>query len=202
MIIDYIKLKSLINKNSKLKFVNSEIIEDNLIVSCKKEELINNIDFLKRNPEFKFRQLVDIAGVDYPQNKNRFEIIYLLLSHEKNLRISVKIVVHENDLVPSLTEIFPSSNWQEREVFDMYGIKFSDHPDLRRILTDYEFEGFPLRKDFPLTGFKEVRYNTDLNKVVYEPVKLAQDFRDFDFESTWEGSEYIKEEQKKLEDKN
>ena len=202
MIIDYIKLKSLINKNSKLKFVNSEIIEDNLIVSCKKEELINNIDFLKRNPEFKFRQLVDIAGVDYPQNKNRFEIIYLLLSHEKNLRISVKIVVHENDLVPSLTEIFPSSNWQEREVFDMYGIKFSDHPDLRRILTDYEFEGFPLRKDFPLTGFKEVRYNTDLNKVVYEPVKLAQDFRDFDFESPWEGSEYIKEEQKKLEDKN
>ncbi len=201
MIDSYIKLKSKIDKNSKLKFNSSEIIEDNLIISCTKEDLISNINFLKRNSEFKFRQLVDIAGVDYPQKKNRFEIIYLLLSHEKNFRVSIKIVIHENDLVPSLTEIFPSANWQEREVFDMYGIKFSDHPDLRRILTDYEFEGFPLRKDFPLTGFKEVRYNNDLNKVVYEPVKLAQDFRDFDFESPWEGSEYIKEEQKKIEDK-
>jgi NADH-quinone oxidoreductase subunit C len=196
---EYNNLKSLIEKNQKIKFTNLELIDDNLILSSFKEDLLFNIDFLKRSSDFKFRQLVDILGVDYPQREIRFEIIYLLLSHEKNLRISIKIPVGENDLVPSLTDIFPSANWQEREVFDMYGIKFSDHPDLRRILTDYEFEGYPLRKDFPLTGHKEVRYDTELQKVVYEPVKLAQDFRDFDFESPWEGSEYINKEQLKID---
>ena len=196
---EYNSLKSLIEKNQKIKLTNLELNDDNLILSSSKEDLLFNIDFLKRSSDFKFRQLVDILGVDYPQREIRFEIIYLLLSHEKNLRISIKIPVGENDLVPSLTDIFPSANWQEREVFDMYGIKFSDHPDLRRILTDYEFEGYPLRKDFPLTGYKEVRYDSELQKVVYEPVKLAQDLRDFDFESPWEGSEYINKEQLKIE---
>ena len=196
---EYNNLKSLIEKNQKIKLTNFELNDDNLILSSSKEDLLFNIDFLKRSSNFKFRQLVDILGVDYPQREIRFEIIYLLLSHEKNLRISIKICVSENDLVPSLTDIFPSANWQEREVFDMYGIKFSNHPDLRRILTDYEFEGYPLRKDFPLTGHKEVRYDSELQKVVYEPVKLAQDFRDFDFESPWEGSEYINKEQLKIE---
>jgi len=174
---EYNNLKSLIEKNHKIKLTNLELNDDNLILSSSKEDLLFNIDFLKRSSDFKFRQLVDILGVDYPQREIRFEIIYLLLSHEKNLRISIKICV----------------------VFDMYGIKFSNHPDLRRILTDYEFEGYPLRKDFPLTGHKEVRYDSELQKVVYEPVKLAQDFRDFDFESPWEGSEYINKEQLKIE---
>ena len=125
----------------------------------------------------------------------------MLLSHEKNFRISLKIHIDESEIVPTLTGIFPSANWQEREVFDMYGIKFADHPDLRRILTYYEFEGYPLRKDFPLTGHKEVRYSAEHQKVIYEPVKLAQDYRDFDFESPWEGSEYIKKEQDKADEK-
>jgi NADH-quinone oxidoreductase subunit C len=176
-------------------------LHDNLIISCTKENLIHNIDVLKRGSQFKFRQLIDILGVDYPQKDKRFEVIYLLLSHEYNFRISIKIFINENDIVPTLTNIFPSANWQEREVFDMYGIRFADHPDLRRILTDYEFEGYPLRKDFPLTGYKEVRYSAEHQKVIYEPVKLAQDYRDFDFESPWEGSDYIKKEQDKNKEK-
>ena len=125
----------------------------------------------------------------------------MFLSHENNFRISLKIKIGDEEIVPTLTDIFPSANWQEREVFDMYGIRFADHPDLRRILTDYEFEGYPLRKDFPLTGYKEVRYSAEHQKVIYEPVKLAQDYRDFNFESPWEGSEYIKKEQDKVEEK-
>ena len=119
----------------------------------------------------------------------------MFLSHENNFRISLKIKIGDEEIVPTLTDTFPSANWQEREVFDMYGIRFANHPDLRRILTDYEFEGYPLRKDFPLTGYKEVRYSAEHQKVIYEPVKLAQDYRDFNFESPWEGSEYIKKEQ-------
>ena len=125
----------------------------------------------------------------------------MFLSHENNFRISLKIKIGDEEIVPTLTDTFPSANWQEREVFDMYGIRFANHPDLRRILTDYEFEGYPLRKDFPLTGYKEVRYSAEHQKVIYEPVKLAQDYRDFNFESPWEGSEYIKKEQNKVEEK-
>ena len=197
----YSNLKSLVESNKELKITNIELIHDNLILTCDRESLIQNIDTLKRSGEFKFRQLIDIIGIDYPQKDKRFEVVYLLLSHEKNFRISLKIHIDESEIVPTLTGIFPSANWQEREVFDMYGIKFADHPDLRRILTDYEFEGYPLRKDFPLTGHKEVRYSAEHQKVIYEPVKLAQDYRDFDFESPWEGSEYIKKEQDKADEK-
>ena len=197
----YSNLKSLVESNKELKITNIELIHDNLILICSRESLIQNIDTLKRNVEFKFRQLIDIIGIDYPQKDKRFEVVYLFLSHEKNFRISLKIHIDESEIVPTLTGIFPSANWQEREVFDMYGIKFADHPDLRRILTDYEFEGYPLRKDFPLTGHKEVRYSAEHQKVIYEPVKLAQDYRDFDFESPWEGSEYIKKEQDKADEK-
>ena len=153
--------------------------------------------FLKNNSSTKFRQLVDITAVDYPEENERFKIVYLLLSHEFNSRIIISYSINENEVIPSITEIFPSANWMEREIFDMYGIKIKDHPDLRRILTDYNFDGYPLRKDFPLTGHNEVRYSEDEKKVVYEPVKLEQNYRNFDYESPWEGTKYIKEINKK-----
>jgi|TARA_B100001093_G_C26623268_1_gene925606 NADH-quinone oxidoreductase subunit C len=195
----YQSLKKLVLEKKELKLKEVDLTHDNLILNCDVDNIIHNIDILKRSPEFKFRQLIDILGVDYPQQSKRFEVIYLFLSHENNFRISLKIKIGDEEIVPTLTDIFPSANWQEREVFDMYGIRFADHPDLRRILTDYEFEGYPLRKDFPLTGYKEVRYSAEHQKVIYEPVKLAQDYRDFNFESPWEGSEYIKKEQDKVE---
>ena len=156
------------------------------------------MQFLKSNEKLKFRQLIDIAGVDYPSEEKRFQLVYLFLSHENNLRIKILIKFQPDELINSLTKIFPSANWMEREVFDMYGIKFKNHPDLRRILTDYGFKGHPLRKDFPLTGFNEVRYSEKEKKVVYEPVKLEQNYRNFDYSSPWEGTEYIKEVQKKI----
>ena len=197
----YQNLKKLVLEKKELKLNDVDLTHDNLILNCDVDNVIHNIDILKRSPEFKFRQLIDILGVDYPQQNKRFEIIYLFLSHENNFRISLKIKIGDEEIVPTLTDTFPSANWQEREVFDMYGIRFANHPDLRRILTDYEFEGYPLRKDFPLTGYKEVRYSAEHQKVIYEPVKLAQDYRDFNFESPWEGSEYIKKEQDKVEEK-
>ncbi len=197
----YQNLKKLVLEKKELKLNDVDLAHDNLILNCDVDNVIHNIDILKRSPEFKFRQLIDILGVDYPQQSKRFEVIYLFLSHENNFRISLKIKIGDEEIVPTLTDTFPSANWQEREVFDMYGIRFADHPDLRRILTDYEFEGYPLRKDFPLTGYKEVRYSAEHQKVIYEPVKLAQDYRDFNFESPWEGSEYIKKEQDKVEEK-
>ena len=196
----YQELKKLVLENKELKLNDVNLNHDNLILNSDVENVIHNIDILKRSPEFKFRQLIDILGVDYPQQSKRFEVIYLFLSHENNFRISLKIKIGDEEIVPTLTDTFPSANWQEREVFDMYGIRFANHPDLRRILTDYEFEGYPLRKDFPLTGYKEVRYSAEHQKVIYEPVKLAQDYRDFNFESPWEGSEYIKKEQDKVEE--
>jgi len=196
----YQNLKKLVLEKKELKLNDVDLTHDNLILNCDEDNIIHNIDILKRSPEFKFRQLIDILGVDYPQQSKRFEVIYLFLSHENNFRISLKIKIGDEEIVPTLTGTFPSANWQEREVFDMYGIRFANHPDLRRILTDYEFEGYPLRKDFPLTGYKEVRYSAEHQKVIYEPVKLAQDYRDFNFESPWEGSEYIKKEQDKVEE--
>ena len=153
--------------------------------------------FLKTNEKCKFKQLIDITAVDYPQKEKRFKIVYFLLSHENNLRIIINIYIDEKTKVPTLTKIFPSANWMEREVFDMYGIFFKNHPDLRRILTDYGFKGYPLRKDFPITGHTEVRYDEDKKKVIYEPVKLEQNYRNFDYESPWEGTKYIKEQTKK-----
>ena len=175
--------------------INSSIISfDQLTLDAEVENLYSIILFLKTDKKCMFRQLIDIAGVDNPDNEKRFRIVYFFLSHEKNLRISININVNEKTSVPSITKIFPSANWMEREVFDMYGINFKDHPDLRRILTDYGFKGHPLRKDFPLTGHTEVRYSEDKKKVVYEPVKLEQNYRNFDYESPWEGTKYIKKQ--------
>ena len=186
-------LEKLINSELSSK-IKSSIIENNeLLVETENAELLEVVQFLKSNEKCKFRQLIDIAGVDYPENEKRFELIYLFLSHEHNLRIKLLIKFQVNQTIVSLTKIFPSSNWMEREVFDMYGVKFKNHPDLRRILTDYGFKGHPLRKDFPLTGFNEVRYSERDKKVIYEPVKLEQNYRNFDFESPWEGTKYIKE---------
>ena len=187
------KLEKLINSELSSKINNSSIINGELLVEIDENNLIDVIQFLKSNENCKFKQLIDIAGVDYPEKEKRFELIYLFLSHENNLRIKVLIKFEIGQVINSVTKIFPSANWMEREVFDMYGIKFKNHPDLRRILTDYGFKGHPLRKDFPLTGFNEVRYSEKDKKVVYEPVKLEQNYRNFDFESPWEGTSYLKE---------
>ena len=186
-------LEKLINSELSSKIKSSTIENNELLVETEEAELLDVVQFLKSHEKCKFRQLIDIAGVDYPENEKRFELIYLFLSHEHNLRIKLLIKFQINQTIVSLTKIFPSANWMEREVFDMYGVKFKNHPDLRRILTDYGFKGHPLRKDFPLTGFNEVRYSEKEKKVIYEPVKLEQNYRNFDFESPWEGTSYIKE---------
>ena len=192
-----IKLEKKINSELTTKINSSRINHDQLEIQINKESLLDVVIFLKKNNSTKFRQLIDITAVDYIGNENRFKMIYLFLSHEYNLRVNITFSINENEIVNSLTKIFPSANWMEREVFDMYGIKFNDHPDLRRILTDYGFSGHPLRKDFPITGHTEVRYSEEKKKVVYEPVKLEQNYRNFDYSSPWEGTEYIKEVQKK-----
>ena len=190
-------LEKKINSELNTKINSSRINHEQLEIQIDKESLMDVVVFLKKNNSTKFRQLIDITAVDYIGSENRFKMIYLLLSHEYNLRINITFSINEKEVVNSLTKIFPSANWMEREVFDMYGIKFNDHPDLRRILTDYGFSGHPLRKDFPITGHSEVRYSEEKKKVVYEPVKLEQNYRNFDYSSPWEGTEYIQEVQKK-----
>ena len=190
-------LEKKINSELTTKIKESKIKHSQLYVTINSEDLLDVILLLKTNKNIKFRQLIDITAVDYPENQKRFKIVYLLLSHEFNQRIILSYFISENEKISSLTKIFPSANWMEREVFDMYGIKFNDHPDMRRILTDYGFEGHPLRKDFPLTGHNEVRYSEDEKKVIYEPVKLEQNYRNFDYESPWEGTKYIKDQTKK-----
>ena len=198
MINENIKqLEKLVNAELTSKIQNSKVSFDELDIEINCDELINVIQFLKSNEKLKFKQLIDIAGVDFPNEEKRFKLVYLMLSHENNLRIKISIKFEIGKKINSITKIFPSANWMEREVFDMYGIEFENHPDLRRILTDYGFEGHPLRKDFPLTGFNEVRYSEKDKKVIYEPVNLEQNYRDFDFDSPWEGTTYIKELDKK-----
>ena len=187
------ELEKLVNSELTSKINNSSINFEELLIEVSPAELINVLVFLKSDDKLKFKQLIDIAGIDFPEEEKRFKLIYLLLSHEKNVRIKISINFELNKKIPSITKIFSSANWMEREVFDMYGIEFTNHPDLRRILTDYNFKGHPLRKDFPLTGFDEVRYSEKEKKVIYEPVKLEQNYRNFDFESPWEGTSYIKE---------
>ena len=187
------KIEKIINSELSSKIQNSLIENDELLLEINEKDLIEVIQFLKSNENCKFKQLIDIAGVDFPQEEKRFKLVYLFLSHEHNNRVKLSINFETNQIIQSITKIFPSANWMEREVFDMYGIKFKNHPDLRRILTDYGFKGHPLRKDFPLTGFNEVRYSEKEKKVIYEPVKLEQNYRNFDFESPWEGTNYIKE---------
>ena len=196
------KVEQIINSELTSKIKKTSITFNELLIETTEDDLVNVILFLKSHDKLKFRQLIDIAGVDYPEEEKRFKLIYLLLSHEENIRIKISINFEIGKKIPTITKIYPSANWMEREVFDMYGIEFSDHPDLRRILTDYNFEGYPLRKDFPLTGFNEVRYSEKEKKVIYEPVKLEQNYRDFDFGSPWEGTKYIKElKEKNIDDK-
>ena len=194
-------LERTVNSGLTTAVKKSQINFNQLFIYIDVEDIISTILFLKTNEKCKFKQLIDITAVDYLQKEKRFKIVYLLLSHENNLRIIININIDEKTTVPSITKIFPSANWMEREVFDMYGISFKDHPDLRRILTDYGFDGYPLRKDFPLTGHLEVRYSEEKKKVISEPVKLDQEYRDFDFESPWEGTKYVKEEIQKKETK-
>ena len=187
-------LEKKINSELTTKINDTKIKYNQLYIEIDKEDLIEVTLFLKTNKDTKFRQLIDITVVDYPEKAQRFKIVYLFLSHEFNQRIILSYIITEKELIPSLTSVFPSANWMEREVFDMYGVNFKDHPDLRRILTDYGFEGHPLRKDFPLTGHTEVRYSEEKKKVINEPVKLEQNYRNFDYKSPWEGTEYIREQ--------
>tara|TARA_B100001250_G_scaffold65823_1_gene52272 strand:+ start:948 stop:1538 length:591 start_codon:yes stop_codon:yes gene_type:complete len=190
-------LEKKINSELATKVKTTKINHSHICINIENENLLEVVLFLKNNNKTKFKQLIDITAVDYPENERRFKLVYLFLSHEFNSRILIDFFINENEIVSSLTSVYPSANWMEREVFDMYGIKFKNHPDLRRILTDYGFTGHPLRKDFPLTGHNEVRYSEDDKKVVYEPVKLEQNYRNFDYESPWEGTEYIKKQTKK-----
>ncbi|MEZ5856180.1 MAG: NADH-quinone oxidoreductase subunit C [Hyphomicrobiaceae bacterium] len=164
---------------------------DEVTLTIARERIGEVLTVLRDKPELKFEVLLDITAVDWPARANRFDVVYHLLSMRTNRRLRIKLEANETDPVPSVISVFPTANWLERETYDMYGVLFSGHPDLRRILTDYGFEGYPLRKDFPLTGFKEVRYDDEQKRVVYEPVKLTQEFRQFDFESPWEGVDYI-----------
>ena len=196
-----IDLEKKINSELTTKINKSEIKHNQIYLEIDKEDLISVVLFIKSNNNTKFRQLIDITVVDYPERTQRFKIVYLFLSHEFNQRMILSYDINENEIIPSITTIFPSANWMEREVFDMYGVNFKDHPDLRRILTDYGFDGHPLRKDFPLTGHSEVRYSEEEKKVIKEPVKLEQNYRNFDYESPWEGTKYINEQSKNINDK-
>ena len=176
-------LDTVVNKNDyKLEFKNGLYF-----LNLKKSLLIKVAKILKENENLKFNQFIDLTAVDYPNKRDRFEMVYIFLSVEFNLRIVIKFFINENDNVDSITNLFPAANWYEREVWDLFGIAFDNHPDLRRLLTDYGFIGHPLRKDFPLSGNVEVKYDLNEKKVVYEPVKLTQSFREFEFESPWKG---------------
>ncbi len=184
---------------SLMNFCDYEITnhKDEINIFVKSEDLVSTLMFFKDNPSLNMDSLIDLTAVDYPGNKKRFILIYNLLSVSKNFRIKVKIKTNEDNPVPSVTEVYPCANWYEREVWDLFGIRFSGHPDLRRILTDYDFEGHPLRKDFPLTGFTQVRFDDELGRVISEPVKLDQEFRNFDNLSPWEGmSKYLPGDEK------
>ena len=170
--------------------ISCTLLGHELIASVQRNSIVKVLKFLRDDANCKFAQLVDLCGVDFPEREERFDVVYHLLSMTQNQRIRVKISASEDTPVPSVAEVFSCANWFEREVWDMYGVFFSDHPDLRRILTDYGFDGHPQRKDFPLTGYVEVRYDEEQKRVIYEPVKLTQDFRNFDFMSPWEGAEH------------
>ncbi len=178
-----------------------EISDDfnQLQISISADQILDVVDFIKNDEACEFRQITDIAGVDFPDRQKRFDVIYHFLSFKHNSRLRIKIIIGEDESIPSITSIFPAANWFEREAFDMYGIQFKDHPDLRRILTDYGFEGYPLRKDFPLSGNVEIRYDKIDKKIIHEPVNLQQDFRSFDIQSPWERTNYLKEDKKNNE---
>ncbi|MFL2770342.1 MAG: NADH-quinone oxidoreductase subunit C [Rhodospirillaceae bacterium] len=195
MTMDYDQISALSDLAENLSLsladdiIETTIDDDALTVTVQRPSIVKVLRLLKDDSNCQFEQLVDLCGVDYLERQERFEVVYHLLSMKQNLRIRVKVSASEDSPVPSVAEVFSCANWFEREVWDMYGIFFSDHPDLRRILTDYGFDGHAQRKDFPLSGYVEVRYNEEQKRVVYEPVKLTQDFRTFDFMSPWEGAE-------------
>ena len=184
--------KEAIKKNCNPVEISDDF--NQLQISILAEQILDVVDFIKNDEACEFRQITDIAGVDFPDRQKRFEVIYHFLSIKHNSRLRIKIIIGEDESIPSITSIFPAANWFEREAFDMYGIQFKDHPDLRRILTDYGFEGYPLRKDFPLSGNVEIRYDEIDKKIIHEPVNLQQDFRSFDIQSPWERTSYLKEE--------
>jgi NADH-quinone oxidoreductase subunit C len=176
---------------STLPGVEVTIAHDEVTVMAPAADVVSVVTALRDHPELRFVSFIDICGVDYPAREQRFDVVYHLLSPYRNARIRVKVATDEETPVPSITGVFPGADWFEREAYDLYGILFSGHPELRRLLTDYGFDGYPLRKDFPLTGFVEVRYDDEAKRVVYEPVKLNQEFRNFDFQSPWEGTDYV-----------
>lgn len=171
--------------------LESVIAHGELTLTVKAADIVDVATFLRDDPKCRFVSIIDICGADYPARPKRFDVVYHLLSPYRNQRIRIKVLADEDTLVPSITGVYPGADWYERETYDLYGVLFSGHPDLRRILTDYGFEGHPLRKDFPLTGFVEVRYDDEAKRVVYEPVELKQEFRNFDFLSPWEGTDYV-----------
>jgi len=173
------------------KIARSEIAYGELTVTVAPEDIVALATFLRDDPACQFVSMIDVSGADYPSRAKRFDVLYHLLSPRKNLRIRVRVMTDEDTPVPSVTGVYPGADWFERETYDLYGVLFSGHPDLRRLLTDYGFDGHPLRKDFPLTGFVEVRYDDEAKRVVYEPVELKQEFRNFDFLSPWEGTDYV-----------
>ncbi|MBP2234850.1 NADH-quinone oxidoreductase subunit C [Sinorhizobium kostiense] len=185
------ELASYLREARGALIADSVIKYGELTLTAKAENLIALLTFLRDDVQCGFVNLIDVCGVDYPQRPDRFDVVYHLLSPRQNIRVRVKVLTAEDEPVPSATAVFPGADWFEREAYDMYGILFTGHPDLRRILTDYGFEGYPLRKDFPLTGFVQVRYDDEVKRVVYEPVELRQEFRNFDFLSPWEGTEYV-----------
>ena len=189
--------KEAIKKNCNPVEISDDFNQLQICISA--EQILDVVDFIKNDEACEFRQITDIAGVDFPDRQKRFEVIYHFLSFKHNSRLRIKIIIGEDESIPSITSIFPAANWFEREAFDMYGIQFKDHPDLRRILTDYGFEGYPLRKDFPLSGNVEIRYDEIDKKIIHEPVNLQQDFRSFDIQSPWERTNYLKEEKKNNE---
>ena len=185
------ELGNLIESKQEDSVLSSHVINDELVIEAIPNKIVNLIDFLRMNPNLQFSTLIDVTAVDYPERAKRFDVVYHLLSMYQNLRVRIKVSINDDELIPSIFQTHKAAEWFEREVFDMYGIRFSDHPDLRRLLTDYGFKGHPLRKDFPTTGYSEVRYDEVQKAVIYEPVSLSQEYRQFDFMSPWEGAEYI-----------
>jgi NADH-quinone oxidoreductase subunit C len=189
--MDIASLATLVATKLGSHIVASNTAYGELTIEVAHDKIVEVLTALRDDAETRFVNFIDLTAADYPEREKRFEVVYHLLSPYKNTRIRVKCAAAESDVVPSTIGVFPAANWFEREVFDLYGIMFSGHPDLRRILTDYGFQGHPLRKDFPTTGYVEVRYDDDAKRVVYEPVKLVQEFRQFDYLSPWEGAEYL-----------
>ena len=188
---DLSELGAFIARSTPEEVLEVALIGGELVARCAPEGVARLLGFLRDDPACQFTSLVDICGVDWPAREKRFDVVYHLLSMRRNTRLRVKVEVREDALVPSVNDVFPAASWFEREVYDMYGVLFTGHPDLRRLLTDYGFRGHPLRKDFPTTGYVEVRYDEAQKRVVYEPVTLVQEYRQFDFMSPWEGAEYV-----------